>query len=229
MSASPGIAHAFLPNRYHYYYARSKLGSDPLYGGVAAALKDTTAPLLDLGCGIGLLMHTLPRFGTDLPYLGVDNDADKIASAREAAARAGCARAAFDVMDLGRAFPAHRGSVAILDMLQFLTPAEQARLLHRAARCLTPNARLVIRTGLADGNWRRHVTRAGDVFARLARWMNAAPKTYPTRNGLRAELTALGLDIVDCSPLWGRTPFNNWLLVAALPPSAQRDSGSTVE
>lgn len=229
MSAPHEIARSFLPNRYHYYYARSKLGNDPLYGGVADALKDTTAPLLDLGCGIGLLMHTLPRFGTDLGYLGVDNDADKIASAREAASRAGCQRAAFEVLDLGNAFPAHRGSVAILDMLQFLAPAEQSRLLRRAADCLTPHARLVIRTGLADGNWRRHITRAGDVFAKLVRWMNAAPKTYPTCAGLRAELASLGLVVSTCAPLWGRTPFNNWLVVAALPSSAKRDSGSAVE
>lgn len=223
------IAHAFLPNRYHYYYARSKLGSDPLYGGVSRALADTTAPLLDLGCGIGLLMHALPRFGRELRYLGVDNDAAKIASARDAAARTGCTLAAFDVVDLAHGFPPHRGSVAILDMLQFLTPEERSTLLRRAVDCLTPDARVVIRTGLADGNWRRHVTRAGDMFARFARWMNAAPKTYPTRMGLQGELSSLGLDIVDCAPLWGRTPFNNWLVVAALPSSPGSDPGSTVE
>jgi len=51
------IARAFLParwygNRYHYYYTRAKLRSDPLYPGVIDALRATTRPVLDLGCGI---------------------------------------------------------------------------------------------------------------------------------------------------------------------------------
>lgn len=209
------IAQEFLPNRYHFYYARSKLASDPLYGGVADAMRETDAPLLDLGCGLGLLAHALPRLGVRLPaYLGVDNDAAKIEAAKIAAQGAGLGTAQFDVVDLGQGFPPHRGSVAILDMMQFLSPAQQSQLLSRAAQCLTPNARLVIRTGLADGNWRSHITRTADVFANVVRWMNAAPKVYPTRAGLTAELEALGLTVVS-KPLWGRTPFNNWLFVAA--------------
>ena len=208
------IAGHFLPHRYHYHYARSKLGSDPLYGGVADALRGSTAPLLDLGCGIGLLAHALPRLGVDLGYVGVDNDQAKITSAREAAARAGRTHARFDVVDLSRDFPDHRGSVAILDMLQFLTPDERSRLFQRAAACLTPDSRLIIRTGMADDSWRYRVTRGVDVFANAIRWMNALPKTYPTRDGLESELATFGLRVTS-SPLWGRTPFNNWLVVAA--------------
>jgi SAM-dependent methyltransferase len=229
MPTSPfsDIARAFLPNRYHYYYARSKLGSDPLYGGVADALRGTTAPLLDLGCGLGLLAHALPRLGTVVPgYLGVDNDAAKIEGARLAAQRVGIDSARFDVLDLGAMFPAHRGSVAILDMLQFLSSAQRAQLLRRAAACLVPGAKMVIRTGLADGNWRSHVTRGVDVFARIVRWMNAAPMTYPTRAGLTRELESLGLAVAS-SPLWGRTPFNNWLVVAT-PAGAPAGTGNTV-
>lgn len=216
------IARHFLPNRYHYYYSRSKLGSDPLYAGVAEALGGSTAPLLDLGCGLGLLAHTLTAAGVTVPYRGVDNDAEKIESARAAAQRAGLHHARFDVTDLGQGFPdGHRGSVAVLDMLQYLGEQEQMALLGKAAACLEPGARLVIRTGLADTGWRSRLTRTADVFARLARWMNAAPKRYPTRAGLESLLAGFGLD-VHCRPLWGRTPFNNWLVVAS--PS----SGNTV-
>src|SRR5690606_36122166 len=74
------ISTAFLPdrllgNRWDYYYSRGKLGSDPLYPGVCDALRGTTAPLLDLGCGLGLLAHALRADVIDLPYRGVDNDA----------------------------------------------------------------------------------------------------------------------------------------------------------
>ena len=227
MNALQGIASEFLPNRYHYYYARSKLGSDPLYGGVADSLRQTTAPLLDLGCGIGLLSHALPRLGVQLDYAGVDNDEGKIESARLATARVGRTNARFDVVDLANAFPQHRGSVAILDMLQFLTPVQRSHLLARSAASLTPDARLVIRTGLADASWRYRVTRAVDVFANAMRWMNAPPKTYPTRDALESELVSFGLTVTS-TPLWGRTPFNNWLVVAK-PPSGNPGQGRTVE
>ena len=54
------IAAAYKPahwfgNRWNYFYSRAKLASDPLYPAVADALRGTSAPLLDLGCGIGLL------------------------------------------------------------------------------------------------------------------------------------------------------------------------------
>ena len=222
MSTAPGldrasrraIAGAFLPSRWHYHYAASKLASDPLYGGVVQALRASTAPLLDLGCGIGLLAHVLARAGVAVAYTGVDNDAGKIGQARAAAARAGLAHASFASVDLARTFPEHRGSVALLDVLQFLPAAAQSPLLARAAACLVPGAVLVIRTGLADGNWRSRVTRAVDVLSRWLRWMNAGPDRYPTRDGLAAELEALGLE-ARFSPLWGRTPFNNWLVLAS--------------
>ena len=80
------IAQSFLPtrwfgNRYYYYYSRAKLRSDPLYPGVVDALRGTQAPLLDLGCGIGLLAHALRTNGLSMPYRGVDIDAPKIAQA----------------------------------------------------------------------------------------------------------------------------------------------------
>lgn len=207
------VAAAFLPSRWHYHYARSKLASDPLYPGVVAALAGSRAAVLDLGCGIGLLAHVLARAGLELDYLGVDNDAGKIAQARAAAARAGLARARFETVDLAAGFPDHHGSVVLLDVLQFLPRQAQSPLLVRAAGALADDGRLLIRTGLADGSWRSRVTRAIDVLSRWLRWMNAGPDRYPTRDGLAAELAALGLS-ARFSPLWGRTPFNNWLVLA---------------
>lgn len=213
------IASAFLPgtvlgNRYHYFYARAKLRSDPLYPGVCAALHGTAVPLLDLGCGLGLLAHALHAAGLGLRYFGADNDARKIAAARRAAARAGLANAGFQILDLARALPPHRGSVAILDVLQFLQPDRQAALVDQVAGMIVAGGRLVIRTGLDDGSRRARITRTIDVFARLVGWMNAAPVHYPEPEMLRAHLAAAGLR-AEFSPLAGRTPFNNWLVVAS--------------
>ena len=207
------IARAFLPSRYHYHYARAKLGSDPLYPGVIDALRGTGAPLLDLGCGIGLLAHALRAAGIGLAYRGVDNDAPKVAQARHAAANAGLADAAFEVVDLAAGMPAHRGSVAILDVLQFVPPQAQDAILDAAVAMLAPGAKLVIRTGLDDGSWRARFTRRVDDFSRALGWMNAGAKRYPDADALRARFDAAGLES-EFVPLYGRTPFNNWRVVA---------------
>lgn len=212
------IARAFLPaallgNRHDYYYALVKLRTDPLYPGVLAALRGSSAPLLDLGCGLGLLAHALRLDGQQLPYRGVDIDAGKIARAQRIAVASGLQAVAFEVVDLALLLPRHAGSVAILDVLQYLPADAQRDLLDHAIAMLTPGARLVIRTGLGDASPRGRTTRITDRLAHLAGWMQARPKCYPTTDGLRAQLEGAGLS-ATFAPLYGDTPFNNWLVVA---------------
>ena len=213
------IAEAFLPsfplgNRYDYYYVRAKLGSDPLYPGVLAALRDSSEPLLDLGCGLGLLAHALRFDGQTLAYRGVDNDAAKIARARRVADRRGFAQTQFDVVDLANTTPEHRGSVAILDVLQYLDADGQRALIAKMAAMLTPGARLVIRSAIDDTTGRARTSRVTDRLANWIGWMQFRPKCYPDADALRAQLGDAGLQ-VTFDPLYGNTPFNNWLIVAS--------------
>jgi SAM-dependent methyltransferase len=212
------IAEAFLPrfplgNRYDYYYVRTKLRTDPLYPGAIDALRGSTAPLLDLGCGLGLLAHTLRGAGIALPYRGVDNDDAKIARARRVAERSALGDAEFDVVDLARGLPEHRGSVAILDVLQYLDAPVRDALLTATAAMLDGDARLVIRSAIADDSHRTRISRWTDRFAHAVGWMGARPRSYPTLDGLRGVLETAGLR-VDTRALHGNTPFNNWLIVA---------------
>jgi 2-polyprenyl-3-methyl-5-hydroxy-6-metoxy-1,4-benzoquinol methylase len=215
------IARNFLPdrwygNRTHYYYARAKLRSDPLYPGMVDALRGSRAPLLDLGCGIGLFVHALRAAGIALPYRGVDNDAGKIAQAQRAAGNAGLADVGFDCIDLAAGLPAHRGSVALLDVLQFVPPQAQDGILDAAVAMLVPGARLLLRTGLDDGSARARTTRRIDALSRMLGWMNAGPQRYPDADALRARFDAAGLHS-EFTPLYGNTPFNNWRVVATRP------------
>lgn len=217
-AAAKGIAHAFLPeralgNRYDYYYTLTKLRTDPLYPGVLDALRGIDAPLLDLGCGLGLLAHALRLDGQAMPYLGVDIDTPKIERARRIAAKARLADTRFDVVDLAAGYPPHAGSVAILDVLQFLTREQQATLLDASIAMLVPGSALVMRAALDDGGARIRRTRAGDRFAALTGWMPDRPKHYPTIDELRARFDAAGL-AAEITPWFGNTPFNNWLIVA---------------
>lgn len=217
------IARRFAPagllgNRHDYFYTRIKLRTDPLYPGVLAALRGTDAPLMDLGCGLGLFAHVLRHDGQTMPYLGVDIDADKIARGQRVAERAALADVRLAVMDVGQGTPAHRGSVTILDVLQFLSPDAQHALLREVAAMIAPGGRLVIRTGLQDESGRSRTTRLSDRFANLVGWMQERPRSYPTASGLRATLEAAGLQVA-MAPLYGATPFNNWLLIATPHPA----------
>ena len=216
--AAREIARAFLPkglfgSRYPYHYARIKLASDPLYPGVCDALRGSTAPLLDIGCGMGLLAHALRRDGQTLRYRGVDADHTKIERARMAATRAQLMDASFEHVDLERGQPAHTGSVTILDVLQFIDPSAQSATLDAAVAMLVPGARLVIRTGLDDGSGRARITRGVDVFSRVIGWMRSGPERYPAREALQQRFDDAGLRS-RFAPLRGNTPFNNWLVVA---------------
>jgi SAM-dependent methyltransferase len=220
-ASAAAIARPFLPdrrfgNRWHYHYARIKLRTDPLYPGVVEALRGCEAPLLDLGCGIGLLAHALRAAGLSMPYRGIDNDAAKVAQAARAARRAGLREVRFDCHDLATGTPPHAGSVALLDVLQFVAPQVQDALLDAAVAMLAPGARLVIRTGLDDGSARARTTRRIDALSRMLGWMNAGPKRYPDAGALRARFAAAGLH-ADFTPLHGNTPFNNWRIVAERP------------
>ncbi|MEQ1513885.1 MAG: methyltransferase [Lysobacteraceae bacterium] len=212
------IAEAFLPphrfgNRYDYYYVHAKLGSDPLYPGVLAALRGSGAPLLDLGCGLGLLAHALRFDGQTFAYRGVDNDAAKIVRARRAAEKRNLAQTRFDVVDLAGTIPEHRGSVAVLDVLQYLDADTQRALLVNAAAMLTPGALLVIRSAIDDDSGRARATRVTDRLANWIGWMRFRPRSWPTLAGLRDALESAGLQ-AEFSPLYANTPFNNWLIVA---------------
>lgn len=220
-TAAKAIANAFLPgtrfgNRFDYFYSYGKLRTDPLYPGVAEALHGTPAPVLDLGCGLGLLAHTLRAAGLDMPYRGVDVDVRKITRARRGAARGSLAHVDFEAVDLARGLPTHAGSVVLLDVLQYLDPATQEVLLDGAIGMLAPGARLVIRTGLADGGHRARLTRFADIVGRLTGWMHSAPRRYPSAAHLRGMLDAAGLRS-EFVPLRGDTPFNNWRIVAWRP------------
>ncbi|MGY0504906.1 class I SAM-dependent methyltransferase [Luteimonas sp. e5] len=213
------MARAFLDpqrpfDRHHYYYARSKLATDPLYDGVLDALQGCDAPLLDIGCGIGLLLHALRAAGRDMPYHGTDLDPRKIAQARAGMARAGLENAQFSQGDAGAGLPAHSGSVALLDVLQFLPDdAARSELLKQIIARLAPGGRLVMRTGLADGSPRAGFTRLVDRLSALWGWMPIRPSRLPQRDWLEQALRDAGLQ--PEFTLWrGRTPFNNWLVVA---------------
>src|SRR6185369_2539214 len=104
---------------------RWKVASDPVYDAVYPSVR---GPILDLGCGAGVLAAYLRARGCDAPVAGIDHDARKIAVARGLGLR----DATFEIADAA-SFQV-RETVVMLDLLHYFDDAMQSALLARAAR-----------------------------------------------------------------------------------------------
>jgi 2-polyprenyl-3-methyl-5-hydroxy-6-metoxy-1,4-benzoquinol methylase len=195
------------------FYVRSKLASDPVYAAVAQRVAARPLPLLDIGCGIGLLAHYLHACGALHRYLGLDHDARKIALGSAAARHGGLdGQVELRAADAASLQPL-RGHVALLDVLHYLPAERQGPLLAHAARHLAPDGWLIVRNVLREPNWRFHATRVEEFFLRTSGWIPGGAQHYPSAAELRAPLEQAGLE-VDILSLRGRTPFNSYLLLA---------------
>ena len=94
-------------------------------------------------------------------------------------------------------------------------PEPGSRLLHGVARCLSPKGKAVMRIGLDDRSWRAAIARSADRLGHKLRWMRSSFKSQPTRETLTYAVANAGLN-AHFTPLWGNTPFNNYLVVATL-------------
>jgi 2-polyprenyl-3-methyl-5-hydroxy-6-metoxy-1,4-benzoquinol methylase len=199
------------PKKQHYYYVRSKLRTDPLYSAIHRELENSNLPLLDLGCGLGVLAFYLRERGLSFPIHSFDYDEPKIKHAEQAISGSGFSDLTFAFHDARNGLPVHAGNVTILDILQFFTPGQQETLLQQAATKVLPGGKLVVRSCLRDDSWRFRVTILGDLLAKVTFWMKAAPTHYPTAKDFSRILSPYGE--VSITPLWGGTPFNNHLIV----------------
>lgn len=196
------------------HYARWKVRSDPAYAAVAEAVLARDRPLLDLGCGIGLLPFYLREQGFTAPVVGIDFDQRKIDVARVAAQRyRGIDFIAADARD---PLP-HDHDLVILDVLHYFDSDSQQTILANAARAGNV---VVIRQGIRDDSWRHRFTFLVDAIGRAIRWMRAERLNYPTHDQVTRAF-ANDFD-VDVRPLWGRTPYNNYFFVFTRRAAARR-------
>ncbi len=206
---------ALYPGRFDSHYVASKLRTDPLYEAVENEIRGSCLPLLDLGCGLGLVAFCLRAAGVTVPISGIDYDSRKIDMAKHAAASSGDRGLSFATHDLRTGLPEHCGNVCLLDILQYFDAADQTMILQSACARLAPGGKLVIRSGLRDASIRYKITLFCDRFANATLWMKSAPAQFPTAADFHDQLSSHG--ILRIFPLWGGTPFNNHLIVLEKP------------
>lgn len=194
-------------------YTKSKILTDPLYDGVLAELEGSDLPLLDIGSGIGILAMYLRERGWTPAIEAIDYDPDKTERGKVVIEEGGYQNITLSQGDARNGLPIHTGNVTILDILQFFTPAEQEKLIHIAGGRVCHGGKLIIRSGVKDKSLRFFATWVGDMLAKMTSWMRAAPTHYPTTETFRTVLERDGFT-VEIKPLWGKTPFNNYIIVA---------------
>jgi 2-polyprenyl-3-methyl-5-hydroxy-6-metoxy-1,4-benzoquinol methylase len=192
------------PTRFLRSYVRSKLARDPVYEAVLAHVRGRDEPILDVGCGVGVLELFLRAAALTVPMTGIDADAKKIAVARQLGIDV-----AFDVGD-ALALPPFRGTVVILDLLHYLTRDERRRVLAQVIERSSGLA--IIRDAVRDTTMRYRLTVAEETFARAVGWLRVPRLDFPTVEEIVAPFHAAGFE-TSVAPLWGRTPLNNYLFV----------------
>jgi cyclopropane fatty-acyl-phospholipid synthase-like methyltransferase len=195
-------------------YIHGKLASDPVYAATAQAISGRRLPMLDIGCGLGLLGHYLHACDALDGYVGIDHDPRKIATGRDAAERAGLGDAiALREADATAAHPL-RGHVAMLDVLHYLPRERQADLLSFAVDHLAEDGVLILRNVIRDGTWRYRATVLEEKFIKAVGWIPGGAQYFPTEADIRGVLEPRGIR-VDFRPLFGRTPYNSYLMTAS--------------
>jgi SAM-dependent methyltransferase len=192
-------------------YVASKLRTDPVYLAVYELMRASAEPVLDIGCGVGLLAFYLRERGFQNPIIGLDRDLRKIREANRVAG-AGYEELVFRDQDVEEPSLPFSGNIAVLDLLHYLPPAHQKKLLGRLAGCVAGGAVLVLRDCPRNQGTRFWLTYLTEKFAQIISWNVTAPLYFPSRESIYENFSAEKFNGHD-TPLWGATPFNNHLFI----------------
>ncbi|HSP45361.1 MAG TPA: class I SAM-dependent methyltransferase [Chthoniobacterales bacterium] len=192
-------------------YVRGKLRRDRIYQAAYELLHSSAAPILDVGCGLGLLAFYLRERGCRQPVLGLDVDARKIRyGATIAAGRYRDVDLRFH--DVENAIPSFSGNVALFDVLHYLPPATQTALLTHLADCIEPGGILIIRDCPREARPRYWITWLAEKFAQAISWNIDSALHFPSRASID-EVFDLTEFERETRPLWGASPFNNHIFI----------------
>jgi SAM-dependent methyltransferase len=221
---------ASLPYRhagpFAWHFARGKLRMDPVFRHlIGNGMVAPNARVLDIGCGQGLLASLLQVAAeraergnwpsswaaapTGAAVTGIDlmpKDIDRARAALGSTARFVCG----DMRSTD--FPANDTTV-ILDVLHYISVAEQDAVLARVRASLSPAGLLLLRVGDAQARLGFVISQWVDRVVTFVRGHRVMPQFGRPLPEWIARLKALGFD-VQSRPMSQGTPFANVLLVA---------------
>ena len=202
---------ALFPQLWLRRYVTSKLRRDPIYPAACELFRGSDEPILDIGCGLGLLAFYLRERGCQQPILGLDLDPRKIGQgSRIATAR--YRDVDLRLQDVLGPIPAFAGNIALFDVLHYLPLAEQTSLLSHLAKCVAPGGLLVIRDCPRDNSARFWMTCVAEKFAQAISWNLNTSFHFPSRERIAEAFGEREFER-ESRPLWGKLPFNNQLFI----------------
>jgi 2-polyprenyl-3-methyl-5-hydroxy-6-metoxy-1,4-benzoquinol methylase len=193
------------------HYVRGKLRRDNIYPTAYELLRKSAEPILDVGCGVGLLAFYLRERGCPQPVVGLDADARKIRRG------AGITEKNYRDVDLRfhdveETIPEFSGNIALFDVLHYLSPAKQTALLDHLSGCVGPGGVLIIRDCPRESRPRYWLTLLAEKFAQTISWNRGGPLHFPSRAGIEATFDPSDF-ARETRPLWGASPFNNHIFI----------------
>ena len=211
--------------RFARHFARGKLGGDPVFAAILRrGLIPDGARLLDLGCGQGCLLallaaadgqHRAGRWPPGWPpppagvaLRGIEFLAKDVARANTALGNAGTV----ELGDLREAPLPPADVIVLMDVLHYLEPGAQERLLARIAQALAPAGLFLTRVGDPSAGLVAAFTWAIDQAVAVGRGQGLHRFHRRSIADWVAALERHGL-AVTAEPMNGALPFANVLLV----------------
>src|SRR5947207_1089204 len=192
-------------------YVRGKLRSDRIYQAAYELLASSAEPILDVGCGVGLLAFYLRERACRQPILGLDVDGRKIRYGAEIAA--GHYRdVELRFHDVEKTIPDFSGNIALFDVLHYLPQMKPTALLTHLADCVAPGGLLIIRDCPRDAGPRYWITWLAEKFAQAISWNLDSALHFPSRATIDDVFDPAEFKR-ETRPLWGASPFNNHIFI----------------
>ncbi len=193
-------------------YVGSKLRRDPVYPAAYELFSGSDEPILDVGCGVGLLAFYLRERGCRQPILGLDVDARKIRQGMRIAQQRyrDVDLRTQDIQGPTPGFFRHDCSFRC-------APLSAARTTDGVAYRISPDASrpaglLVIRDCPRDNGPRFWMTWAAEKFAQAVSWNLNTSLHFPSRERINGAFSEIEFER-ESRPLWGTSPFNNYLFI----------------
>lgn len=191
-------------------YVASKLRRDPVFTAAFELFRRTEDPILDVGCGFGLLAFYLRERGSVQPILGLDVDLWKTRQGNQIASR--YPDVDLRCQDVQGSLPPFLGNIALIDVLHYLPATGQANLLSHLVDCIAPGGFLLIRECPRENTPRFWISWMTERFGQLIAWNWKSDLHFPARESIGAAFDEDEFEQA-CRPLWGRFPFNNQLFI----------------
>jgi hypothetical protein len=207
----PDIAKAYGRSRWLRGYVRGKLAWDPVFPIVRREIVHRQQPVVDIGCGLGLLGISMRAAGIPLRFRGTDIVPWKVNKAKDAVRYYGFEDIGFDVSDALSTQIPPGATVCMIDVLHYLDPASQTVMLGRLADAADAGSLVLLRTGLRGTGLRYFLTLLEELWTRISGWIRGGAINFPSRSDLERFFAGRGIE-ASISPLWGRTPFASHLV-----------------